>query len=119
MKKKILIVDDDEVIRDLVASFIKLCGYDSMKAPNGQKALELVLIGKPDLIFTDIHMPLMNGFQFLRAVKRMHPDLPVVLITGFSHFRKLFSDKTARADGFIEKPFALEVLDGYMKKFLV
>ncbi|MCL4304954.1 response regulator [bacterium] len=118
LKKKVLVVDDDEVIRDLLINFLKFSGYEGMGAPDGQKALDLVLADTPDLIITDIHMPLMNGFQLLRAVKRLNPDLPVIFITGFAHFRRFFSDKTARADGFLEKPFSLESIDGLAKKFL-
>jgi DNA-binding NtrC family response regulator len=60
----------------------------------------------------------MNGFQLLRAVKRINADLPVVFITGFAHFRRFFADKTARADGFLEKPFSLEAIDSLVKKFI-
>jgi FixJ family two-component response regulator len=44
--------------------------------------------------------------------------MPVVFITGFAHFRRFFADKTARADGFLEKPFSLEALDTLVKKFV-
>ena len=118
LKKKVLVVDDDEVIRDLLINFLKFSGYDGIGAPNGQKALEIVIADAPDMIITDIHMPLMNGFQLLRAVKRINPDLPVIFITGFAHFRRFFADKTARADGFLEKPFSLEAIDGLVKKYL-
>lgn len=118
LKKKVLVVDDDEVIRDLLINFLTFSGYEGVGAANGQKALEIVLADPPDMIITDIHMPLMNGFQLLRAVKRINPDLPVVFITGFAHFRRFFADKTARADGFLEKPFSLEAIDSLVKKFL-
>lgn len=118
LKKKVLVVDDDEVIRDLLINFLKFSGYEGIGAPDGQKALEMVLADSPDMIITDIHMPLMNGFQLLRAVKRLNADTPVIFITGFAHFRRFFADKTARADGFLEKPFSLESIDGLVKKYL-
>jgi DNA-binding NtrC family response regulator len=117
-KKKVLVVDDDEVIRNLLINFLRFSGYEGIGAPNGQKALETILSDAPELIISDIHMPLMNGFQLLSAVKRINPNLPVVFITGFAHFRRFFADKTARADGFLEKPFSLEALDTIVKKFL-
>lgn len=117
-KKKVLVVDDDEVIRDLLINFLKFSGYEGIGASNGQAALDLVMVDPPDMIITDIHMPFMNGFQLLRAVKRLNPELPVVYITGFAHFRRFFADKTARADGFLEKPFSLEAIDSLVKKFL-
>jgi DNA-binding NtrC family response regulator len=116
LKKKVLVVDDDEVIRDLLINFLKFSGFEGVGAPNGQKALEIVIADPPDLVISDIHMPLMNGFQLLRAVKKINPDLPVVFITGFAHFRRFFADKTARADGFLEKPFSLEAIDNLVKK---
>ncbi len=118
LKKKVLVVDDDEVIRDLLINFLKFSGYDGVGAQNGQAALDVVLVDPPDMIITDIHMPYMNGFQLLRAVKKVDPEMPVVFITGFAHFRRFFADKTARADGFLEKPFSLEAIDSLVKKYL-
>lgn len=118
LKKKVLVVDDDEVIRDLLLNFLRFSGYEGIGASNGQKALEVVLSDEPHLVISDIHMPLMNGFQLLRAIKRINPCLPVVFITGFAHFRRFFADNTARADGFLEKPFSLEALDTIVKKFV-
>jgi DNA-binding NtrC family response regulator len=118
LKKKVLVVDDDEVIRDLLINFLKFSGYEGIGAPNGQAALDIVLVDPPDLIITDIHMPFLNGFQLLRAVKRAKPELPVVFITGFAHFRRFFADKTARADGFLEKPFSLEAIDSLVRKLI-
>ena len=66
LKKKVLVVDDDEVIRDLLINFLKFSGYDGIGAQNGQAALDVVLVDPPDMIITDIHMPYMNGFQLLR-----------------------------------------------------
>jgi DNA-binding NtrC family response regulator len=117
-KKKVIVVDDDQVIRDLLINFLKFSGHEGIGAANGQRAMEIILSEAPDLVITDIHMPLMNGFQLLRAIRRVNPNLPVVFITGFAHFRRFFADKTARADGFLEKPFSLEALDALVKKFI-
>jgi DNA-binding NtrC family response regulator len=122
-KYKILVVDDDEIIRDLLINFLKFSGYEGIGAINGQKALEEFLAINEtedafDLIITDIHMPLMNGFQLLRAIKKIDSEMPVVFITGFAHFRRFFADKTARADGFLEKPFSLESIDNLVTRLL-
>ena len=118
LKKKVLVVDDDEVIRKKLIEFLEFSGYEGIGAENGQRAMELFLKDTPDLIIADIHMPIMNGFQLLRAVKRINRGLPVIFITGFTHFRRFFSDNTAQADGFLEKPFSLEALDVLVKKFI-
>lgn len=117
-KKKILIVDDDEVIRSLLENFCKFSGYEPILASDGKQALDLVISDCPDIIITDIHMPFMNGFQLLRAVKRMYPELPIIFITAFAHFRRFYADKTARADAFFEKPFSLEAIQQCFHMFL-
>ena len=118
LKKRILVVDDDQVIRDLIISFLTFSGYEAQGAQNGQEGLDLVLQQRPDLVITDIHMPLMNGFQLLKAVKKIGPDIPVIFITGYAHLRRFFSDQNARADGFLEKPFNLDSLNDLVKKFV-
>jgi len=115
-KKLIFVVDDDEVIRDLISNFMEFEGHECKSFVNGQKCLEALVDRRPDCIVTDIHMPFMNGFQLLRASRRIHSDVPVILITGFAHFRRFFADKTARADGFLEKPFSLESLSALVDK---
>lgn len=117
-KKLIYVADDDEVIRDLLDNWLKFEGYETKVFSNGQACLEAVVAQAPDALITDIHMPLMNGFQLLRATKRMNPDVPVILITGFAHFRRFFADKTARADAFLEKPFSLEAISNVLKRFI-
>jgi DNA-binding NtrC family response regulator len=118
-RKKILVVDDDQVIRDLIISFLSFSGYEAQGAQNGQEGLDLVLKNQPDLVITDIHMPQMNGFQLLKAVKKIDSDIPVIFITGYAHLRRFFSDQNARADGFLEKPFNLDSLNSMVKKFII
>ena len=117
-KKRILVVDDDQVIRDLIISFLTFSGYEAHGAQNGQEGLDMVLQHHPDLVITDIHMPLMNGFQLLKAVKKIGPDIPVIFITGYAHLRRFFSEQNAQADGFLEKPFNLDSLNSMVEKFV-
>jgi DNA-binding NtrC family response regulator len=118
LKKRILVVDDDQVIRDLIISFLTFSGYEAQGAQNGQEGLDMALQNQPDLIITDIHMPLMNGFQLLKAVKKIGPDIPVIFITGYAHLRRFFSEQNAQADGFLEKPFNLDALNSLVMKFI-
>jgi len=60
-------------------------------------------------------MPFMNGFQLLRAVKCVNPDLPVVFITKYPHFRRFFGDKTAKADSFLDKPKTDDETRGFLE----
>ncbi len=118
IKKKVLVVDDDQVIRDLIISFLSFSGYEVSGAENGKEGLDMVMEQPPDLIISDIHMPQMNGFQLLKEVKEINPDLPVIFITGYAHLRRFFSDQNARADGFLEKPFNLDTLKNLVVKFV-
>lgn len=117
-KKRVLVVDDDQVIRDLIISFLSFSGYEVSGAQNGKEGLDIVKEHQPDLIISDIHMPQMNGFQLLKEVKDINPDLPVIFITGYAHLRRFFSDQNVRADGFLEKPFNLDTLNDLVKKFV-
>ncbi len=118
IKKKVLVVDDDEVIRDLIISFLSFSGYEVSGAKNGREGLDMVMEQPPDLIISDIHMPRMNGFQLLKEVKEINPNLPVIFITGYAHLRRFFSDQNAQADGFLEKPFNLDTLKKLVMKFV-
>lgn len=117
-KKLVYVVDDDEVIRDLIGNFLTFSGYDVQAFPNGLACSEALSAQTPDAIITDIHMPYVNGFQLLSISRRVAPDTPVLFITAFAHFRRFFADKTARADGYLEKPFSLEALDNWCKNFI-
>lgn len=85
MKKKILIVEDDEDIRDAFMSILEMEGFSMISAPNGKVALDLLSQAKelPGLIFLDVMMPVMDGIQFL-TLKKENPkvaEIPVVVLT--------------------------------------
>ncbi len=103
-RKTVLIVEDDDVqLRRLVAE-IRDFGYHVIPASNGMEGLDAFLQDEPDIVVSNIHMPVLNGFQLLRAIKRVSPTIPYILTTGFGHFRKFFPEKVAMADAFFEKP---------------
>lgn len=72
---------------------------------SGRKALELFIADVPDLVVADIHMLHMNGFQLLRAIKRIIPRFPVILYTSWGSMKQFFKEKVAPADGFLDAPF--------------
>ncbi|MBI5510729.1 MAG: response regulator [Deltaproteobacteria bacterium] len=79
----VLVIDDDERICKALARIVEQFGCRVRQAPNGQRGLELVAEAVPDLILLDLIMPAMNGPQFLRALRKTQPDLPVVVVTGY------------------------------------
>jgi len=114
----VLIAEDDSSLLSYLRAEIRDHGYRAWTAEDGQRALELFLTEQPSIVVTNIHMPRMNGFQLLRAIKRLNPDTPVVLTTGFGHFRKFFPEKVERANGFFEKPIDIIALLNHIDKLL-
>jgi DNA-binding response OmpR family regulator len=107
----ILIVDDDDSIRDLLAAFLGDEGFAVVCATDGAQALELVtdkLV--PDLMLLDIGMPVVNGPEFVALYRRIcePPHAPIVVITARGDGERIATE--IGADGFVNKPFALEEL---------
>ena len=104
MGARILVVDDDESIRELLRLHLSSAGYEVQVAEDAIAAGYLVLKGPPDLIITDINMPHMDGFEFIAALKsdRSLPRIPVIFLTsmedGDSRGREL------GAVGYVTKP---------------
>ena len=112
--KTILVVDDEEMTRDVLAQALRLMGYNPITAEDGLEAINM--ISKPDLVITDIHMPNMNGLELLQAAKTYDPDLPVILITGFDADEARTSADDFEASALITKPFRLSQLSELMNK---
>jgi two-component system chemotaxis response regulator CheY len=107
MAKTILIVDDSESIREIVSFTLENEGYNVLVGVDGQDALKFLKKGPIDLIITDLHMPNMNGIEFIKAV-RANPDfksVPILFLTTESQTEKKMEAKEAGATGWIIKPF--------------
>lgn len=110
-KKRILLVDDDELILATVAKVLEEAGYEAICASSGRTAHEIYKIEPFDLVLSDIHMPSsgVSGIQLLDFVKRMRPA-PVILMTGFATAAMTREANDAGADLFLAKPFNKEDL---------
>ena len=80
--KKVLIVDDDNAIRQLVARILEMAGYETCTARDGHEALEQFRAERPDLVATDVVMPLMDGFELCRRIREFS-SVPIIVMTGF------------------------------------
>ena len=80
--KRILVVEDDELLRGFLVMLYELAGHTVAKATNGAEGLELFKAGDFDMVFTDLTMPAMDGIQLTRAVKTLSPDVRVVIASG-------------------------------------
>lgn len=109
---RVLIVDDEPSIRQLIATLLTLEGFDVSSAPDGQAALEMVLASTPDVIISDVRMPRLNGYALLTAV-RANPALDSVrfiLLASYSDGDPGADSAVALADACLSKPFTRELL---------
>jgi two-component system nitrogen regulation response regulator GlnG len=77
-----LVVDDDADARELLTMVLSQAGFEVDEAADGFAALTKVAHGRPDIVVTDLHMPGMHGLDLLHRIRRIHPDVPVILATG-------------------------------------
>ena len=112
---KILVVDDDCNLLELLVDTLKSIGYSVEGAPGGIEALEMLTREKYDLVVTDIKMPGMDGITLLKKIRRYHTDLPVLFITGVAS-----DDVIGRAspDGFLAKPFRISHIEDLIENTL-
>ncbi|MFQ5648539.1 MAG: response regulator [bacterium] len=108
--KHILIVDDEEVIRDICARSLESRGYQVELAENGLKAQERLREKAIDVVFTDFRMPLMDGIELLGAIKRDYPHVEVVIMTAFATIESAIYAMKNGAYDFILKPVKPELI---------
>jgi CheY-like chemotaxis protein len=107
---RVLIVDDDEVTRQLLRRVNDYYGIETLEAKDGDEGWRVYQQAHPDLIVSDIHMPRMNGLQLLSIVKKHNVGAKVILITGYPTYLETLKSIADPPDGFLEKPFAIEDL---------
>ncbi len=114
--KCIMVVDDDENIRDFLQLALQTEGYKVVEADNGASALALVGSLVPNLILLDMKMPVMDGWDFARAyASRPGPKAPIVVCTAAADVEKRGGE--INADGLLGKPFALRDLFEKVERF--
>ena len=109
MKKKILVVDDEEDIRELIAASLGADDrYDVLFAHDGQQALEIARCEKPDLLLLDVLMPFVNGYEVCRRLKEdpATRDIKVVMLTALAQLQDEWKGREVGADDYFTKPFS-------------
>jgi len=104
----VLVVEDDASILDVVRSALEAEGYDVRTATNGQEGLERLADGKVSLVLLDMRMPVLDGWQFAKELKRRAIDVPVVVMTAAQNARRWAEE--IEADAYLSKPFDLDDL---------
>ena len=104
-RPRVLVVDDEASIRDLLSKTLALAEYDVDVAPDGRSALERMRMYPYDLLIADLKMPGMDGLTVIREAKRYKADLPVIIITGFSTESSAIEAVNLGVAGSLTKPF--------------
>ena len=109
MSKSILVVDDDQSLRELLRLHLSSAGYEVNTAADGIEAGYAVLKNPPDLIITDVNMPHMDGYQFVEALKsdKTLPKIPVIFLTSMDDVSR---GRELGAVGYITKPVRADKL---------
>ena len=104
-RPRVLVVDDEASIRDLLAKTLALAEYDVDLAPDGRAALERLRIIPYDLLITDLKMPGVDGLTVIKEARRLKTDIPVIIITGFSTESSAIEAVNLGVSGYLTKPF--------------
>lgn len=106
----ILVVDDELLIRDLLYDFFQGQGWNIAVAENGERALEILDKQEIDVVLTDLKMPDMDGIALTQKLRESHPDLPVVIMTGYPSVDSAVEALRIRVADYIIKPFNINRL---------
>ncbi len=104
-RPRILVIDDEEIVRVSCKKCLTPEGYDVDTASNGIEGLQLAQATKYDLVLTDLKMPEMDGMEFIIKAKESQPDTRIIMITGYSTVEHAVKAMRLGAYNYIEKPF--------------
>jgi DNA-binding response OmpR family regulator len=120
VRKKILVVDDDPELIELLGFNLQMAGFIVSRAANGAEALKKVKAAIPDLIVLDVMMPEMNGFEVCEILRR-NPEtsgIPIIMLTAVSSELSRFAGFGAGATDYVTKPFSIKQLIGRIEELL-
>ena len=119
-RKKILIVDDEEGVRELLSSSLEPRGYEVSTAVDGKDALKQVARSKPDLILLDVMMPNMDGWETLDWLRRHEKThrIPVIMLTAKSDTEALFKSEERKVVDYFIKPINLQELLTFVRRYI-
>ena len=115
---RILIVDDEAPVRATLTSVLEDMGFRTASERNGESALQWLGRERADLVLLDVRMPGLGGLEVLRLSRALHPDLPVVMITGYADQALAREALRNGAIDFLVKPLDLEVLEDRISRLL-
>ncbi len=112
MAKRILVVDDSEIVRNLHSFILKATGYDVVNAANGYEALEKLYQDEFDLIVTDVNMPKMDGIMLIKEIRKedRYKEIPIIIVSTESEMQDKQIGFSAGANVYVVKPVKEEAL---------
>ena len=115
-RDRVLVVEDDPLIRDVLTQVAQGGGFETSSAENGRDALSLATADEPDVVLLDLHMPVMDGASFAREYRRRGGRAPILVV---SNCDEAGDDlRGIRIAGFVSKPFKLEDVERALAKTL-
>lgn len=104
---KIIITDDEEIMRDCICDYLRQRGYSCKAASSADEALTMVNRYGADIVIADINMPNMNGIELLKIIREQHPEIKVIMLTGFASTKNALEAVNLGAYGFFRKSLDL------------
>lgn len=115
---RILVAEDEVAVREFIRRVLELRGHEIVTVGDGAEALVKLNRLRFDLLLTDIGMPNMDGLELALKVARDHPDLPVLMMSGYAVERRRAADLADLARGLLQKPFSMVDLSAAVEKVL-
>lgn len=118
--KKILLVDDEQMVRKMVSRLISRLNCDVLEARNGYEAIEMLLKHKEDisLVLLDLTMPGMNGWETLAGLREIRPELPVIMTSGYDETTVMNGKSAEQPQAFLRKPYSSDALKDALDRIL-
>jgi DNA-binding NtrC family response regulator len=118
MRYKILVIDDEPILRDSLEVALKTSGYEVVTARTGEEGLEQFKNENPDLVLLDHWLPGINGDEVLRSIKEQDPEIPIIIMTAQGSIEMAVNSMKMGAFDFLVKPFELDQVEDLIKKGL-
>lgn len=114
-KKTVLFVDDEQIVLDVGSLMLQKLGYNVLTVSNGNRAIDILKKNKVAFVLLDMLMPGINGFQIYHRLKKIQPNVKIILTSGYAVCQSEERSKSIGFDGFIQKPFNLKQLSEKIK----
>ena len=119
LTKRILIVDDNKGIREVLRDFFENQGFEVFEAADGARAIEIASIERFDVVLTDLKMPIPDGLEVLKEIRRVCPETAVLILTGYPSPDSMVNALKLGCNGYASKPIDFDQLTDVVHKALV